>query len=510
MTSTSRGLRHAVLWITLTAICISAVWITVQRRQMMDSPLSQRLSEYAIPTAISTLRGLRDYSSYMEIASFFVHRKEQPIANNISSALLTSIQLPASRLFFSGDDKGIADLVYFSFALFGPYVASIYLGIAVLGTGSLLLYVAEFYKSPQRMALLIALLASFYVILFTFGMNDQSSNILEPRFIGFLGIIPLLHVVLIALGERDPSLGSIARTNLQILLLLFVAHLRSSEFWQVACVVLVCLGALYFRRNWRVSVGILAVVSSLLFAGSWYRNHTYNREYRTTDIATRVLWHNAITGLAVNQNIRERYSLNTLDDGATTEAVRTFLKNTGQTDVLNAIFTRPDYSYGNFFGFNWSAYEVKAREFYFHVFRDMPLDVLLTYTVTMPKVFVSNLSHMSGYALFPKHLWPTGNWKTFEQRTPEQQFLNPFQPFALAIFAIMVLALVTASPKKIDLDAVVAIGVVFICSTIPPLLATAAFQYIQLSTLLLLGGTYFVVGATIAIALRRALRKHFD
>lgn len=501
-----RNVKFGLAWIALVAICIFVICSTIQRREMHKETLSPRLSDYAIPASISALRGLRDYTAYMDVAAHFIHHKEQPISVNIWSAMYTQIQNPVYRLLFSGDDKGLVDLVYFSFAFFGPYILSIYISIAILSAMSISIFIFEFYRSSQRMALLIAMLTSFYVLLFTFGITDQSSSILEPRFIGFLGAVPLLHIVLVALDGQRPSGWSIARTTAQIILLMFVVHIRTSEAWQVICIVMACLIGLSFRKNWRVALGIVAVVGSLAIAGSLYRGKTYHREYRTTDITTRVLWHNAIMGLAINPAIRERYSLRALDDSAVTEGVKTFLQSTGQTESLAHIFSKPDYASGNFSGFRWSAYEEKAREFYFRIFREMPLEVIYTYVVVMPKVFAANISYMSGYSFLAGYGLHVGTPKASEQRDQASNYLNPLRHFAIGMLALVTL-LLAMRDESMDLVALVAVATVFICSMIPPALATPVFQYIQLTVLLLVGGCYFLFALVLAKGLRRLVSR---
>lgn len=494
--------RYAFAWIALVVISVITIWFTVQRLEMVEAALSPRHSDYAIPVSISKLRGLPDYTAYMEVATWFQHHKQRPIAENILEASRVPILNPDYRLFVSGDDKGLVDLVYISFELFGSSVASIFVLVAVLANVSIALYVFQFCRSAQKMALLVASLASFYVILFTFGITDQSTSIIEPRFIGFLGIVPLLHVVLTILDTRRLNLWSAVSATIQLAILMFVVHLRTSEMWQVLCILAACTTALLLKRDRRAALGAIAIIAVLGAATVAYRAQTYHRAYQTTDLMTRVLWHNAVMGLSVNQAIRDRFAMIPLEDATVTEAVRAHLSKTDQAEILKSLFSDPNYTGGNFAGFRWSAYEPKAREFYFHIVNEMPLEVLKTYFVLMPRIFIANLSYMSGYPIFQDSLWKGGTFETPEQRAQCQHYLNPLRPFALLVvgFAAILLA---ANAKPLDWSVAVAAALAIAGSAIPPVLVMPVFQYSQLMIMLVLTGCYLVLSFALAAGMRR-------
>lgn len=505
---TDKKTKIAAAWIVLVAICIGAIFFAVIKQDQINAPLSPRYTDYAIPVSISKLRGLSDYTAYMELASLFIHHKQRPIAESISLSLLAGITQPTYRWFISGDDKGLVSLVYLSFCLFGSSVASIYILMAILAVASVTLYVAEFFRSSQRMALLVATLLGFYAILFTFGLSSQSTSIIEPRFIGFLGVVALLHIVLIVLDGAPISLWSAIRATMQTILLVFVVHMRSSEMWQIVCIFTACMIAvLISRRYWRVAIGTIAVVVSAVTAASVYRHHTYHHEYLASDLEGRVLWHNVVMGLSANDRIRRDFKIRPFDDVSITEAVKTYLSRTNQTETLELLFANPTYANGNFSGFKWSAYEPKARDLLFQIIRTRPREVVKTYVIEMPKIFVANLALMGGFEVFRNSLWFTGELDQADIRNQKGLYLNPVAPFPMIILVLMIFQL-ARNENSLDIRAAVAGPFVIAWSIVPPALAMPVLQYIQLSVMLMLSASYFLVGILVSSGLKRLARKN--
>ena len=114
---TIRSRWLALAWLALVATGVVSNVLAIRHLQMEAAPLAPRYTDHAFPAAISALRGLTDYTAYMEVAGEFVFHKDRPLADNIAAATDVHLTNPASRWFVSGDDKGLIDLVYLGFLL---------------------------------------------------------------------------------------------------------------------------------------------------------------------------------------------------------------------------------------------------------------------------------------------------------------------------------------------------------------------------------------------------------
>ncbi len=493
-------------WIALVATGVASNALAIRRLQMATAPLSPRYTDYAIPAAISALRGLTDYTAYMEVAGEFIFHKDRPIAYKIAAAKNIRLKSPASRWFVSGDDKGLIDLVYLGFLLFGTAVTSIYFTIGLLCLGSIVLYIAEFYHSGPRMALLVATLGGFYAVLFTFGLTDQSSSIIGPRFLGFIGIIPLLHVILLVVGRRRFRFWPLARAAAQIAIIIFVVHLRGSEMWQVLCIIATSLlSMLALRKQPQIAVAAIAIVLVLGVSLAAYREITYNPYYLSADVSTRVFWHNAVMGLGADPAIHERFKIDMLSDVSVTEAIKHYMTDTNRTKLRDTIFPNNDYANGNFSSFKWALYEPVAREFYFHILYVMPVETLKTYFVIMPKVYIASLYYMMGGASPQTYHVDTEVAESLSLRSLHDHYLKPLRIFPVILILASALLLAVGT-SVLDWPAVAAIAIAIAGSSIPPLLVMPVIQYNQLFTMLIFAGAYFAAMMIVAVALRRTCK----
>ncbi len=490
------------LWIALVALGVLATFATVVTLEMDKAPLSARYVDYAIPAAISALRGLRDYTAYKEVAVHFIHHKDRPIAETIAVARETKINRPGDRWFISGDDKGLIDFVYFGFLLFGSSVLSIYLLAGLLFVVSVTMYVAEFVASPQKLLLLVAMLNGFYVVLFTFGITDQSGSVIEQRFLGALGLVPLLHVMLLIIDAKELSRWGVGRAILQMALICVAVHLRMSEFWQFQCVSVACVIVLLLRKSHpRNAIGALCLML-IMVIGLWtYRSATYNPEYFGQHVSSRVLWHNLVMGLSANHNLAERFALRPLDDVSVTEAVKDHLSKERRAELRQKLFRDPDYSVGNFAGFKWTAYEPAARGLYFHILRDHPTEVFKTYVWFMPKILIANISYMMGFALLDTELHGAGRLETTSQRDMRDHYLNPFRVIPMLLLLASSL-LLSCSTSQRDKSTTASIGIVVVVSAGPPLLAMPVLQYSQILIVAALAACYGAAAMGLASLLR--------
>jgi hypothetical protein len=426
----------------------------------------------------------------------------------IEKALSVDIRHPENLWFISGDDKGLVDLVYLGFLLFDPTISSIFKMAGSLFLISISLFAAEFYARGARMALLISLLASLYAVLFTFGITDQSVSIIEPRFLGFIGVVALLHLSLLIIDGKSLSKRSIVLAAGQALVLVFVFHLRSSEMWQYLCIA--SISAIAIVTRWRRLTSAHVVIPALILITaaslSIYRNLTYHSYYFTNDVSARILWHTALTGLGVNPALRERYGLNALDDTAVIKAVEKYLESIGETEARAQLFVNPNGAERSFYHFKWSIYEPAARHLYYRIWREMPGEVVKTYIFLMPKTFIANVYYMAtGRHVFDEFLFLVGTVEKSSTRIAKDLYLSPFRFAPIAVLLISAAVLGFSRSLIIDPACIVASAAAALASALPPFIATPVMHYCQLAVMMMLTLTYFAATTVLALAIRRAI-----
>jgi hypothetical protein len=459
-------------------------------------PLSPRYTLYAIPAAVSILRGSpHDYSAAMSIAAYFIGDPNGNTDEQIQQALKAHDLHDAGPWFVSGDDKGLIDLTYLSFVTFGPKIQGLLVTVLALIGLSIGLFILQFRRTKVAMVALISILCGLYTVLFTFDITDQSTTIAEPRFLGVICIISSLHLMLtIATGHRL-KIGEVILSLLQSSLIIFVIHLRSAEIWQVFAITLGSLFVIVFRpQRWRrTAVVVLTLFSGVAGLGV-YRHAVYNSHYFQNDISTRVLWHNLLLGLATDPWLAKEYGFSPLDDFSVTEAVRRHIITDGRQDIVAKLYPKDDYAVGNFKNFEWGAYEVEARALYFRVVRDAPWEVFKTYTVLAPKIVWQQIQVLSGRGddvetVLPKEVLRIASVEFRRDHDLRLSILRPLPLIAIAV-SIALMAFGTARICWTTACSLIALTIV---SAIPAILATPVIQYSQLLLTLCLGLLYFVI-----------------
>lgn len=502
------GLRKAslILWLAAVAAVLVVMWGAKDRLGMEEAPLSPRYTLYAIPAAISVLRGKpHDYTAYMEVAAPFLHHTGNSVEQNIRNAWVAPVSRRDDLWLVSGDDKGLIDLTLLAFAGFGVEASALFTATFLIFSLSVLLFVLQFHAGAAKMALLLATLAGLYAVFFTFQVSDQSTSFIEPRFLGFLSVVSTLHILLLLLAREPLSRLSLVLAAGQVALMLFAVHVRTSALWQVLCVaaVYVALLPLSGGRRQRSALILLLAVGFLGLQG--YKRVTFNRAYFDGDISTRVVWHNALSGLGANPFFHRAYHLDPLSDVPTTQAVDRYLSQTGQTSVQQALFANPNYAGGNFQGFKWAFYEPAARDLYLSIAAQYPIEVARTYAVFVPQRFLESVIYLwTGRSPHPERLLLTGAASASE-REARGLYLDPFRPMVLVLLGVAAVVLAVSRDRIMDRAAIVASLTAAAFAAIPPALAMPAVHYAQLCLAMLLAAVYLLLVLVAAAAVRRAL-----
>lgn len=491
-----------VIWLMITATLFCAIAQNALH-QGMPKPVSPRYTLYAIPAAVSLLRGYQhDYTAQMAIAGLFIYHPEGDTDAQIKQQLDMPTPQDVGLWFVSGDDKGLIDLTYGAFLLFGPVLDSIIKAVLLMIGLSVGLFTLQFFRNDAQMASLVAVLSGLYAVLFTIGLTHQSVTIAEPRFFGAIALCSSLHLMLLAGRGRPLSWLEWLLAGAQTCIIVFVIHLRSSEVWQVLAILTFALTAAALRTiSWRSALRMAALPTVGLVALTAYKHATFNERYFEQEVSTRVFWHNALLGLAINPVLQKRYGFSTLDDASVTDAVRHHMLQENRTDDAAAIYPRDNYASGNFNNFNWSAYEIEARSFYLYILTQNPGEVVKTYVEIVPQIMLWDIDYLSNRAGVKELPFFGGLVQVVSPdiRREKGMFFTLFRPLPLAaMFAAFFMLLTTRrSPDPLP---TIALGTLFLLSLIPPVLATPAIQYVQLP--LLLGtSTLYLLTAFVATRL---------
>jgi hypothetical protein len=439
---------------TLKTWQLTAVWCCVVpsltmifirgQQTHIDKNVSSRLRYHAIPVAISVLYHGRphDYTAYRSIAMSF--QSNDPIDDKLAWAVTHEPPAGDATYYWAADDRGMADYVIGSFAIFGPHVTSLYRFYFVILAIAVSLFLLDLGRYAVMSATAAFALSAIYTCMSVISLGNLTVDVFEPgalyepRVVELLGFIPTLHLGLVGLIDEGWTLRRITLLSAQAAILAACYHARSSVGWEVAFIVTIN-GLILIRHVW--SAGRSAVFDSRrLAAAAWpsaavivalmlvaaYQRHAYNARY-FEDLGSRTIWHNVLMGVASNAALSATYNLH-IDDRMIVEDVTNYLRQQHDSR-LTADWTTSNIinSLGGHTVFNWYVYEDAARDMYWHLWRIEPLSMLRCYMIDKP---TEQLRVMTKAAIGSSAL-PGGARLSF----------NPFAPIALMMaFPGMLLA----------------------------------------------------------------------
>ena len=336
-------------------------------------------------------------------------------AKLLQSALLRAqtIDLPPPRsanaqgeyidlMGFSGEDTGLGTYTYLAFRLFGVNIPALTYLYFVIVTASLVLYGIGHVRSVGAMAAVVAMTLALYAVVCADFVNFLGSSKLfsgagidlkDPRFLGTIAAIPLLHVIVIwtrptyRLGLLDYIVVA-----MQAAIFAFTLQIRSPVIWGVLALAALWLmsGALALRRgrslrslcDWRQSRSALMpfTVLSVLLTAQLLAAVTLHPLYRVQGAVPRhMFWQGLLSSLQLEPEWDKKYGAsvnNATDDSMPAEVAHI------------AIMKLPPEERGQYVNRDGStkrtALEKFSRLAFFDILRNDPKFVVHTFFVDKP------------------------------------------------------------------------------------------------------------------------------
>jgi hypothetical protein len=222
-----------------------------------------------------------------------------------------------------GDDVGYVDFAKIAFFLFGLHIrAFYYLFFWIYG---LILFVAliERHRDPMGQIILLSAAGLVYVSCYysDFLLLPEpggSGNMLNPRFMPVLALVPGIHLLLMLVDKAAPNWWRVAIVVFQSGVIFLAVHIRLSAIWWVpalllAAVVLFLLslkdskgsaeGWRPVAAQWPALVSLVVILGGLKAVG-WSLHPVY-REGGWVSYHT--VWHAIYSSLQFHPKYREKY-----------------------------------------------------------------------------------------------------------------------------------------------------------------------------------------------------------
>jgi hypothetical protein len=243
---------------------------------------------------------------------------------------------------FSGEDIGLGSYAYLAFRVFGVNIPGLTYLYFVIVTASLVLYGIGHWRSVGAMAAVVAVTLALYVVVCADFVNFLGSSaffkgagidVKDPRFLGTLAAIPLLHVIVMwtrpsyRLGPLDYSVAA-----MQAAIFAFALQIRSPVVWAVLALSAFWLmsGALALRRgrslrslcDWRQSRSVLVPIAVLavLLSAQFLAAVTLHPVYRAQgDVPRHMFWQGLLSSLQLEPEWDKKFGASV--NGATDDAM---------------------------------------------------------------------------------------------------------------------------------------------------------------------------------------------
>jgi hypothetical protein len=380
-------------------VLIASAWLLLGLLVFADARLglyrntSARTRAHAIPVALSHLyhNHPHDYTARLGVALAF--RGPEPLNELLKRYSHPDSAAEGGTYYWTADDRGLGDFVSLAFRVYGPKPRSLARFWFLLLAGSLLLFQVAYRREPATLLVpvfvMLGLLGYAHACPHFGGIDlgdgtrwQEAFGLHESRTFEALAVVAWLHLALLARrgGGRVEWLAALP----QLALLLFLYHARSSLGWMyLALFVLVGMRVVADRARLAAPLVVAGFLAASLVALQQYKRAVYHPAY-FQERGSRCFWHNALMGFAYHPKLRESLDVG-IDD---TKAIVLVLR---ELRAANDPRLTPDWTLerigcatGGVIEFDWTAYEVAARDVYFRVWQRDPAKALACYAWHKP------------------------------------------------------------------------------------------------------------------------------
>jgi len=316
--------------------------------------------------------------------------------------------LSASLRGTSGDDIGLVDYVRFAFLLFGNHVSSFYLTLfftIVLST------LAAFWDLRRSLIGATAIMIGTAGLLLSFhfsGLFDRDFYTpTDPRFLGVIGIIPLIHVYCATFDKAEMSRARALALLLQGSLIFLACHIRASAAWQPASIVVLLLAVVALRllqAKWAgndftlrkvLRADCLPALIVLITYLAWgaavelrlnplYNSGGYIRQH--------AMWHSIYYSLAEHPDFATKYAPDhdglQKSDAMPFAGIRIYFRDHPEDDAPKYYRDGVKVAPGGNMGLSMWGMEVLSRKAFFHFASKDPRFVFETFFYYKPKALL--------------------------------------------------------------------------------------------------------------------------
>src|SRR5262249_19989377 len=227
-----------------------------------------------------------------------------------------------------GDDVGYVDFAKIAFFLFGLHIRAFYYLFFWIYGLTLFVALIERHRDPMGQIILLSAAGLIYVSCYysDFLLLPEpggSGNMLNPRFMPVLALVPGIHLLLMLVDKAAPNWWRLAIVIFQSGVIFLAVHIRVSAIWWVPALLFAAVvlflpslkGSKGSAEGWRsvayrgliaqwpVLVSLVVILGSLKAVG-WSLHPTY-REGGWVSYHT--VWHAIYYSLQLHPNYAEKY-----------------------------------------------------------------------------------------------------------------------------------------------------------------------------------------------------------
>ena len=263
---------------------------------------------------------------------------------NFKSAVETSKKSDKKpRLIYENEDIGLIDFYKFAFFVFGFNMFSLMSAYYLILFASLIIWVVYFYKETSKLFFPILFLSSHAIIIFLLpSFGDEIIVAHSRRFLPVLTIIPTIFIIVNLVENKFFSLKCLILNILQISILLFIFHSRSTALFQFLNISFIILLILILKRNQlrellsrnknfiNISFSLIIILIFYKFLMFVNINPLYSKV-----VSKHLFWHAAYIGLSAHPDSELKYNIYNSDGAALDYVVDFTEKKYGEKNWKN-------------------------------------------------------------------------------------------------------------------------------------------------------------------------------